>query len=53
MGKRHDAIGIKQVVRLEWYDYALDMLILKSFQVETNCATVFSWLDHEEPISNW
>jgi len=27
MGKRHDAIGIKQVVRLEWYDYALDMLL--------------------------
>jgi len=27
MGKRHEAIGIKQVVRLEWYDYALDMLI--------------------------
>ncbi len=27
MGKRHDAIGIKQVVRLEWYEYALNMLI--------------------------
>lgn len=27
MGKRHDAIGIKQVVRLEWYDYALTMLL--------------------------
>ena len=27
MGKRHDAIGIKQVVRLEWYDYVLDMLL--------------------------
>lgn len=27
MGKRHDAIGIKQVVRLEWYDYALEMLL--------------------------
>lgn len=27
MGKRHDAIGIKQVVRLEWYDYALDMFL--------------------------
>ncbi len=27
MGKRHDAIGIKQVARLEWYDYALDMLL--------------------------
>ena len=27
MSKRHEAIGIKQVVRLEWYDYALDMLI--------------------------
>lgn len=27
MSKRHDAIGIKQVVRLEWYDYALDMLL--------------------------
>jgi len=27
MGKRHDAIGIKQVTRLEWYDYALDMLL--------------------------
>jgi hypothetical protein len=27
MGKRHEAIGIKQVVRMEWYDYALDMLI--------------------------
>lgn len=27
MGKRHDAIGIKQVVRPEWYDYALDMLL--------------------------
>lgn len=27
MGKRHEAIGIKQVVRLEWYDYVLDMLL--------------------------
>lgn len=27
MGKRHEAIGIKQVVRLDWYDYALDMLL--------------------------
>jgi hypothetical protein len=27
MGKRHETIGIKQVVRLEWYDYALDMLL--------------------------
>ena len=27
MSKRHDAIGIKQVARLEWYDYALDMLL--------------------------
>lgn len=27
MSKRHEAIGIKQVVRLEWYDYALDMLL--------------------------
>ncbi len=27
MGKRHEAIGIKQVVRLEWYDYALTMLL--------------------------
>jgi len=27
MGKRHDSIGIKQVVRLQWYDYALDMLL--------------------------
>ena len=27
MGKRHDSIGIKQVVRLEWYDYALEMLL--------------------------
>ena len=27
MGKRHEAIGIKQVTRLEWYDYALDMLL--------------------------
>jgi hypothetical protein len=27
MSKRHDAIGIKQVVRLEWYDYALDLLL--------------------------
>jgi hypothetical protein len=27
MGKRHDTIGIKQVVRLEWYDYAVDMLL--------------------------
>lgn len=27
MDKRHDSIGIKQVVRLEWYDYALDMLL--------------------------
>lgn len=25
MGKRHESIGIKQVVRLEWYDLALDM----------------------------
>src|SRR5690606_6183408 len=27
MGKRHDSIGIKQVVRIDWYDYALDMLL--------------------------
>ena len=27
MSKRLDSIGIKQVVRLEWYDYALDMLL--------------------------
>jgi hypothetical protein len=27
MGKRHDAIGIKQVTRLEWYDFTLDMLL--------------------------
>lgn len=27
MGKRHEAIGIKQVVRLDWYDYALEMLL--------------------------
>lgn len=27
MSKRHDSVGIKQVVRLEWYDYALDMLL--------------------------
>lgn len=27
MRKRHDVIGIKQVVRLEWYDYALEMLL--------------------------
>ncbi len=27
MGKRHESVGIKQVVRLEWYDYALDMLL--------------------------
>lgn len=27
MGKRHDTIGIKQVVRPEWYDYALEMLL--------------------------
>lgn len=27
MGKRHEAIGIKQVVRLEWYDYALSMVL--------------------------
>ena len=26
MGKRHDAIGIKQVVRLEWYDFVLDLV---------------------------
>lgn len=26
-GRRHEVIGIKQVVRLEWYDYALDMLL--------------------------
>jgi len=25
VGKRHESIGIKQVVRLEWYDLALDM----------------------------
>ena len=24
---RHEAIGIKQVVRLEWYDFAVDMLL--------------------------
>jgi len=27
MSKRHNAIGIKQVVRLEWYDVILDMLL--------------------------
>jgi len=27
MGKRHETIGIKQVVRLDWYNYALDMLL--------------------------
>lgn len=27
MSKRHDSVGIKQVVRLEWYDYALEMLL--------------------------
>jgi len=27
MGSRHDSIGIKQVVRPEWYDFALDLLI--------------------------
>ena len=34
MGKRHDAIGIKQVARLEWYDYALDMLLSSQPQKE-------------------
>lgn len=27
MGKRHDTVGIKQVVRLEWYNLALDDLL--------------------------
>ncbi|MDL2279497.1 hypothetical protein LJC15_02380 [Desulfovibrio sp. OttesenSCG-928-G11] len=27
MGKRHESIGIKQVVRLEWYNLALDLLL--------------------------
>lgn len=27
MGKRHESVGIKQVVRLEWYDLALDLLL--------------------------
>ena len=27
MGNRHESIGIKQVVRLEWYDLALDLLL--------------------------
>lgn len=27
MGKRHETIGIKQVVRLEWYDMALNYLL--------------------------
>ena len=27
MGKRHESIGIKQVVRLEWYDLALDLML--------------------------
>lgn len=27
MGKRHHSVGIKQVVRLEWYDYAVEMLL--------------------------
>ena len=27
MGKRHEAIGIKQVVRLEWYELALNLLL--------------------------
>jgi NADPH-dependent glutamate synthase beta subunit-like oxidoreductase len=30
-----------------------DILIQFRFQDESNCATVFSWPDHEEPISNW
>lgn len=34
MGKRHEAIGIKQVVRLDWYDYALDMLLAGQQPVE-------------------
>lgn len=29
MGKRHESIGIKQVVRLEWYDLTLDLLLHK------------------------
>ena len=27
MGKRHEAIGIKQVVRLEWYELALNLIL--------------------------
>jgi len=27
MGKRHEKIGIKQVIRLEWMDHALNMLL--------------------------
>lgn len=27
MGKRHEAIGIKQVTRMEWYDYALNLIL--------------------------
>ncbi|AKB19632.1 hypothetical protein [Methanosarcina sp. WWM596] len=27
MGKRHEKIGIKQVIRLEWMDYVLNMLL--------------------------
>lgn len=27
MGERHEAIGIKQVTRMEWYDYALNMIL--------------------------
>lgn len=27
MGKRHEAIGIKQVVRIEWYDLALNLVL--------------------------
>jgi len=27
MGKRHEKLGIKQVIRLEWMDHVLNMLL--------------------------
>lgn len=34
MSKRHELIGIKQVVRLEWYDLALDLLLKRNSSSE-------------------
>lgn len=43
MGKRHEKIGIKQVIRLEWMDHVLNML-LAGMEPETIRAELKSYL---------